>query len=678
MSGLPEGGRPSGTDPRGADADAALRESETHYRYMVELYPQVPWTADPDGGVLDVGQSWLALTGLTREQTVGDGWTRALHPDDLPRVTSAWRRSVESGDPYDAEYRTRLADGGYRWVRARALSRRDDRGRVLRWYGFTEDVHDRRVAEDLLRASEERFRLVAETLAGFVYDVDLSTGRVAFYRGIDGVLGFEPDEAPADLTAWRDLVHPDDVARGPGAWQAAVDGDAPGYVIEFRIRHRDGHWADVVDYGRIVRDGTGRAVRVLGGTSDVSERRRLERERDRLLKGVQRERARLAEVFDRAPNFLAVLRGPDHVIELANAAFTDIFGTRALVGRPAFDAIPEMRERFRPLLDQVLATGEPFVGREIPAHLTLVPDAAPVERFFDFAYVPFVEVDGTRSGVIAHGTDVTAHVLARREVERLLAESEGLRAKAERAAGLEREARTAAEASARSRDEVLAVVSHDLRTPVATIAMAAQALVDGAEASLPSASTAGLITAIKLAAESMSRQVRDLLDVASIEAGRLAISARAEDPAGLVADVAALFALAAFEAGVVLDTRVAPDLPAVRADAERLEQALANLVTNALRFTAPGGRITLVAARDPEGVRFSVEDTGSGIVPEDLANLFDRFWQRRRSGQRGGTGLGLSIVRGIVEAHGGRLAVDSVPGRGSGFSFAIPATDHPP
>jgi signal transduction histidine kinase len=125
---------------------------------------------------------------------------------------------------------------------------------------------------------------------------------------------------------------------------------------------------------------------------------------------------------------------------------------------------------------------------------------------------------------------------------------------------------------------------------------------------------------------------------------------------------------------VALALQVPPGLPTVRADPERLLQALGNLVANALKFARDGGRITLRAEQRPTGVRLSVQDTGAGIAADDLPHVFDRYWQKRRAGGgKRGTGLGLAIVRGIVEAHGGTVDVESTPGEGSEFSFTIPA-----
>src|SRR3979411_3336858 len=132
----PRGAALSEPDYSAIDNEVALRESEAHYR--------VPWTADADGTVLDFSDRWLELTGLPAHPTLEGGWTQAGHSDDIARVMETWRRSVDTVEPYDVEYRLRLADGSERWVRVRAFPQRDEQGAVLRWYGFIEDVHDYR------------------------------------------------------------------------------------------------------------------------------------------------------------------------------------------------------------------------------------------------------------------------------------------------------------------------------------------------------------------------------------------------------------------------------------------------------------------------------------------------------------------------------------------------------
>ncbi|HEX6036995.1 ATP-binding protein, partial [Longimicrobium sp.] len=151
--------------------------------------------------------------------------------------------------------------------------------------------------------------------------------------------------------------------------------------------------------------------------------------RDRLFDSLVFERSRLEYVFQHAPSFLAVLRGREHVFEIANEAYYQLVGHRDILGRPALQALPEVRgQGFDEMLDGVLATGEPVIGSEVMLRIARTPGAAPEEVYVDFAYLPLVEADGTRTGVIAHGHDVTEQVLARRQVEHLLRESEAARA----------------------------------------------------------------------------------------------------------------------------------------------------------------------------------------------------------------------------------------------------------
>jgi PAS domain S-box-containing protein len=128
-----------------ASAEQSLRESEDHYRHTVELDPQVTWTALPDGQLNRVSRRWQDWTGTTG---LGSSWAEGLHPDDRPRTFAAWGRSVETGEPYDIEHRVKMRDGSYRWARSRAFPRRDEEGSICLWYGSTEDIHEKKVAEE--------------------------------------------------------------------------------------------------------------------------------------------------------------------------------------------------------------------------------------------------------------------------------------------------------------------------------------------------------------------------------------------------------------------------------------------------------------------------------------------------------------------------------------------------
>jgi PAS domain S-box-containing protein len=220
----------------------------------------------------------------------------------------------------------------------------------------------------------------------------------------------------------------------------------------------------------------------------------------------------------------------------------------------------------------------------------------------------------------------------------------------------------------RARDEVLAVVSHDLRNPLSSIAICARTLraKPGADAEATT-----MLAAIAEATDWMSRLIHDLLDASAIEAGRLSIAARPESLGPIVDSAVGMSAPGAAAKNVVLTMHLPRNLPMVRADAGRIGQVIGNLLANAERFTEPGGRIDVRALLAAPFVEVSVADTGIGIVAEEIPKVFDRFWQSHRTAGRG-TGLGLAIARGIVEAHGGTIWLESEPGKGTTVSFTIP------
>ena len=235
----------------------------------------------------------------------------------------------------------------------------------------------------------------------------------------------------------------------------------------------------------------------------------------------------------------------------------------------------------------------------------------------------------------------------------------------------ERAAREAAEQAVRARDAVLAIVSHDLRNPIHTISMAAAWELEV----LPEGDTQHRKQwhIVRRSAERANRLIQDLLDVARIEAGQLSVEAAPSAAADLVAEAVELHASVAGDKGVELvQLATAADLPAVLADRERTLQVFGNLLGNAIKFTPAGGQVSVGAEAAPGAVVFSVADTGPGIAPEHLPHLWDRFWQAQRA-SRSGAGLGLAIARGIVEAHGGEVVVDSELGRGTRFRLTLPA-----
>lgn len=225
-----------------------------------------------------------------------------------------------------------------------------------------------------------------------------------------------------------------------------------------------------------------------------------------------------------------------------------------------------------------------------------------------------------------------------------------------------------AQRATKARDEVLAIVSHDLRNPLASIVAAAALLGQDAE---DAAGVRRRSAVIQRSAARMTSLLGDLLDVSRIEAGGLALEQAPHAVDALVAEAMEHQRALADERGVRLRAELPEALPRVACDRDRVLRVFANLLGNALKFTPAGGDIAVRAAVDGAALRVSVTDTGPGIAPEHLPHLFDRYWQAR-SDNHGGAGLGLAIVKGLVEAHGGRLWVESAPGAGSTFYFTLP------
>lgn len=337
----------------------------------------------------------------------------------------------------------------------------------------------------------------------------------------------------------------------------------------------------------------------------------------------------------------------DHKITLFNEGAEQIFGWTAdeVIGRPLDLLLPERArgvhpkhiEHFREAPEQARKMGE---RREISG-LRKNGEEFPAE-----AAIAKVKMgESVVFSVVLR--DITAQVELQRKLQRAVS----------------------------ARDDTVGVVAHDLRNPVSAVKMLSSALLqrDDIE-TLPSEATEQL-RLIRSAALQMDRLIQDLLDVTRVETGRMIVDQKPVATAELVEGALRTLRPLVKDAGLKLAVAVPEKLPAVHADAERIGQVLSNLIGNAIRFTAPGGKITVSAVSEGDLVQVSVTDTGSGIPKEQLPHIFDRFWQSSQSTKRSrGAGLGLPIARGIVHAHGGRIGVTSDEGKGSTFYFTLPIT----
>lgn len=304
------------------------------------------------------------------------------------------------------------------------------------------------------------------------------------------------------------------------------------------------------------------------------------------------------------------------------------------------------------------------------APLAAVRSATPV-FLTDAAYVPIVVAGGVL-GAFAVTYEIAAELDAgERTFLAILGRQLGLVLERIRFEEAATRAQRDADQATSAREEILSVVSHDLRNPLGTILMGASTLAQVIEASDPAGQRVRTIgERINRQAERMARKIEDLVDFAGIEAGKLSIERKPHAPAKLVDSAAELLAALAQERGLVFDASAARDLPPLECDDARVSQLLANLVATALKVTPKGGKIGVGARLDGTQVVFFVSDTGPGLDADEVDRLFERYWRSKQPAYKG-AGLALTIARGIVEAHGGKIWAESERGKGCRVFFTL-------
>ncbi len=539
------------------------------------------------------------------------------------------------------------------------------------------------VHEALLREKVEeqqaRFRAIADMSPAIVFLKGLD-GRYQFMsrRAIE-LVGYSPDTflGRTDREVW-----PPAVAEGIEATDRRVLASRDSVTTEETIPTRDGKRRIYVTSKFPVLDRAGRIAAIGGVATDITERKRRE-EAQALL---ARAGALLAESLDveGALTTLADLVVP----ALADWGIVDLVEEDGAIRRlrvvhadpsqaalaATFHALPV--DPSRPHLGQAaLEARRPILVREVlPGYLDSVAQSPEHRRALgelaprSMLQVPFM-ARGRLLGALVlvstapederYGRDDLALAEDLARLASLTIDNTRLYASAQRAV--------------RARDEVLAIVAHDLRNPLNVVVTAISGVLAAPESADPGSRRHRLEVALD-AARRAGRLTNDLLDVSRVEAGRFTVRVAPRAPGDLLRDAGEAQRAIAVQGGLELIVEASDALPPVMADNDRILQVLDNLLTNALRYTPREGRVALRADRVGAEVRFVVEDTGPGIPSEEQARVFERFWQGRRANRRG-AGLGLPIARAIVEAHGGRMWLESPPGGGARVCFTLPVAD---
>ena len=512
----------------------------------------------------------------------------------------------------------------------------------------TSQVHARERAEaeaDILQRSEDRMRRLIEATGGGTWELDLCTGRVSADQMLRALHGFPP-EGDFDLEVAIRRVHQDDQAMIRGALQAAYDfSGSHRYCVQYRtiVAGDEPRWIEA--RGRIYFDPTGAPIRLLGTAVDITARMAAQRAREGLLAALA------AQPFMQ----VCVLEGLDNVVTLVNQEYvTNVAGGRDIVGRPVLDSFPQLEDQgFDVLMKAVRETREPYIGREVATRLAL-DHGEVVERYFNFVMQPVMGEQDHVASLLNISYDVTDVVVARRALETAAAQDR-------QRVDFER--------------QLIGIVSHDLRTPLATIGLGVDVLLTNHENLAPISLRA--VLRIQTTLERMVRLVNDLLDFTQVRIGTgMPIVLAPMNLVGVVRQVVEELRMRSSDREITLDA--ADDTDGLW-DSARLEQVAHNLLTNALRYSPPATAVHVTIRSDADQVELQIDNRGAPIDPAMLSRLFEPMVRGSKAAASGrSVGLGLFIVKHIVESLGGTISVRSTAEDGTSFTVALPRAPHGP
>jgi two-component system, LuxR family, sensor kinase FixL len=621
--------------------EEALRESEERVGLAANTTGLGLWVWDATRDASWVTPEGRRLFGWGESEPITlERFIHTLHPDDREPTRKAVLRSLQDGGDYVAEYRVVLPGGAVRWIATRGRIEFDGNGNPVRLRGVSIDITERKTADEALRESEERFRIMADTAPVMIWMA--GTNKLCNFFN-KGWLDFTGRTLEQELgNGWADGVHREDFDRCLAAYADAFDARQV-FTMEYRLRRYDSQYRWVLDHGvpRFESDGT--FVGYIGTAIDITESKRVE-------EALEKERAFLRQVIDIDPNFIFA-KDREGRFTLVNQAVADAYGTTVedLIGKTDADFNPNREEVeffHRMDLEVIDTLHERFIPEE---HLT---DAQGILRWLQTVKRPIVDNDGSANQILGASTDITLRKNAEAELQRNRQE-------------------LAHVTRISTMGELAASLAHELNQPLTAIlsnAQAAQRFMAANPADLEEVREIlkDIVQDDSRASEVIQR-MRALVKKQDVEFAPLNLAEVIRDVARLVHSDAVLLNI---DIALELNSR----LPLVRGDRIQMQQVVLNLMLNAFDAmrdsTVNERQVVLQMEQDKAGaVRVAVRDRGIGVNGDSLDKIFQPFYTTKRDG----LGMGLSISRSIIEDHGGRLWAENNSDRGVTFYFTVPA-----
>jgi PAS domain S-box-containing protein len=611
-----------------------IQKSESKLRQVIDTIPTLAWCNLPDGPNEFLSKPWHEYTGLSPEESQGWGWQAAFHPEDLPPLMERWVKMLASGEPDEIEARLRRHDGVYRWFLIRAEPFRDESGKIVRWYGTSTDIDDRKRAEEALQSNERNLTLIINTMPTLAWSA-LPDGSVDFVnqRWLD-YTSLSPEQALG--WGWTAAIHPDDLNDLADYWQSIMHTGEPGET-EARFRRFDGEYRWFLFRANAVRDESGTIVKWYGTNTDIDDRKRAEAQ-------VEQAYLRLAQAqrLSKTGSFITDLLADEHnwSEELCRIFEFDP-GTRVTTDaiRAVFhpEDLPVYEDAFKRAVD-----GR---DRDIDIIYRIITPSGNVKHLHAVAHV--MEKIAGRPVYIGAIQDVT---------ERKVAEEALTRARSE----------LAHMARVTTLSALTASIAHEINQPIAAAITSAGACLRWLNRDQPEVQRAR--EAAMRIEDDGKRASEIITHLKSFYKKDVSPQREMVSVNDLVGEMLVLLRSESDRHSVVMSTELAADLPSVSADRVQLQQVLMNLMLNGMEaMSERGGELKISTRRDAGEVMVSVSDIGVGIPADQMEEIFNAFVTTKA----GGTGMGLAISRTILESHGGRLWAAVNLGRGATFHFTL-------